>query len=55
MQRRLGVPFGIHITTLDNPGWTDIDITETEPMAGNRLQIQKKKKEDDWSGVSVKK
>lgn len=48
--------FGVHITTLDNPGWSvDIDITETE-LDGLEVDYQlEEKSEDDWHGISVKK
>ncbi len=48
--------FGVHISTLDNPGWTlDIDITETE-LDGLEIDYQLDEKTDaDWFCISVKK
>lgn len=48
--------FGVHITTVDNPGWAvDIDITETE-LDGLEIEYRLDEKNDnDWFGISITK
>ena len=48
--------FGVHIATIDNPGWdVDIDIAETE-LDGLEIDYQlNEKSDDDWYGIAIKK
>jgi len=48
--------FGIHITTLDNPGWSvSININETE-LEGLEIEYKLEERlESDWYGIAAKK
>jgi hypothetical protein len=47
--------YGVHIGTLDNPGWTvDIDLRDT-PYQNISLEVLfKERSEDDWVHCSIK-
>jgi hypothetical protein len=45
--------YGIHVTTLDNPGWSvDIDLTETDLEDRELLPVQIERSQVDWIFVS---
>lgn len=47
--------FGIHIITIDNPGWhVQIGITDTELEGLEIAYSLEEKAENDWYGISVK-
>lgn len=47
--------FGVHITTVDNPGWNiDIDIEDTE-LEGLEIDYKLQEESDaDWYGIAIK-
>jgi hypothetical protein len=45
--------FGVHVETLDNPGWTvKIDLKDTEHEDREFAQIKVQRSEDDWLHIS---
>ncbi|HRI50435.1 MAG TPA: immunity 53 family protein [Pseudomonadota bacterium] len=47
--------FGIHITTIDNPGWhIQIGLTDTELDGLEIAYNLEERAENDWYGISIK-